>query len=34
MEALYVVITVMVIVVDEKNGGGVRHDNHTFPAMA
>jgi len=31
MEALCVVLTVLRIVVDKKNGSGVRHDNHLFP---
>lgn len=34
MEALCVVLTVLGIVVDEKNGSGVRHDNHLFRKMA
>ena len=32
MEALCVINTVMGIIVDEENGSGVRHDNHTVPA--
>ena len=31
MEALCAVSTVLGIIVDEKNGSGVRHDNHLFP---
>jgi hypothetical protein len=34
MEALCVVLTVLGIVIDEKNGSGVRHDNHLFRKMA
>src|ERR1043165_7720462 len=34
MEALCVELTVLGIVVDEKNGSGVRHDNHLFREMA
>jgi hypothetical protein len=34
MEALCAVSTVLGIIVDEKNGSGVRHDNHLFRKMA
>jgi hypothetical protein len=31
MQTLCVVLTVVRIIVDEKNSSGVRHDNHAFP---
>ena len=34
MEALCVVLTVVGIIIDEKNDSGVRHDNHLFRQMA